>query len=171
MDTQLLWLIPIAIGTFIVTTLIWSVGGPWLPTSRANVRRMLKMAGLQPGETLYDLGCGDGRVLVIAAKEFGAKSIGIEIDKLRYFWTKLVIKLSRVEDKTEIILANFFKQDLSQADVVISFLLQKTQNKLVHKLSKELKPGTRIVANAFIFPGWEVVEKDEKNQLYLYKIP
>lgn len=166
----MLWLIPVTVGAYILASLIWSTGGPWLPTSRKNIRRMLTMADVQPGETVYDLGCGDGRALVIAAKEFGAKAVGIEIDRMRYVWARVVVKLSGAEDQIVIKQANIFQEDLSEADVVMAFLLQKTQNKLVHKLSKELRPGTRVVANAFIFPGWVAAEKDEENQLYLYRV-
>jgi predicted RNA methylase len=154
----------------VVASLIWSPGGPWLPTSRKNARKMLAMAKVKPGDVVYDLGSGDGRILFIAAKEFGAKAVGIEIDPFRYAYSKLMVRLHGLQDQVEVRFGNFFKHDLSQADVLTAYLLQRTNNRLIMKLIKELRPGTRVVANTFIFPGWLVVDKDPKQQLYLYEV-
>ena len=160
----------IVIAAVILVSIIWSPGGPWLPTKRKNIRKMLQMAQLKPGDLVYDLGSGDGRVLIIAAREFGAKGVGIEIDPFRAAFSKLLVKFYKLDGQIEIIRGNFFQQELSQADVIFAYLLQRTNNRLIRKMIKELRPGTRVVANTFIFPGWPVVDKDEKEQLYLYEV-
>ncbi|MEK6223129.1 MAG: class I SAM-dependent methyltransferase [Chloroflexota bacterium] len=154
-------------GLFLLS-LVWSLGGLWLPSSKKNIRKMLKMAKLAPGETLYDLGSGNGRIIILAAKEFGAIAVGIEIDAIRYYWSRFLIALNRLEDQVSVIRADMFAVDLSDADVISAFLLQKINNRLMPKFIKELKPGTRVVANTFIFPGWEVIDRDEKEQLSTY---
>lgn len=161
----LLWVI-------ISISLLWTApaGAPWLPTSRKHVRRMLSLAGVQPGEVVYDLGSGDGRVLFIAAREFGARAVGIELDPLRYAWTQVWITLSGLRGQVRVIWGNFFTQDISEADVVTVYLLPKTNIRLWRKLWRELRPGARIVSNIFIFPGIVPAHIDKEAHLYLYKV-
>ncbi len=129
------------------------VGAPWVPSSLRTVQRMLRLAGVQLGETVYDLGSGDGRVLIIAAREFGARAVGIEIDSLRYLWTRLLIARLGLGDRVSVRHANFFNVDLGDADVVTLYLLQDTNNRLRPKLLRELRPGARVVSHTFTFPG------------------
>lgn len=152
--------------------ILWSSfrGAPWFPTSLANVRKMLAMADVQADEVVYDLGSGDGRVLVVAARHFGARAVGIEIDPLRYLWTRGLIAILGLRGQVEVIWGNFFNQDLSQADVVTVYLLQKTNVRLMDKLRRELRPGARVVSNTFIFPGWPLAHKDSKAQIYMYRM-
>ena len=161
----LLWVI-------ISTSLLWTApaGAPWLPTSRKHVRRMLTLAGVQPGEVVYDLGSGDGRVLFIAAREFGARAVGIELDPLRYLWTQVRITLLGLQGQVRVIRGNFFTQDISEADVVTVYLLPKTNIRLRRKLWDELHPGARIVSSVFIFPGIAPAHIDKEAHLYLYKV-
>jgi SAM-dependent methyltransferase len=161
----LLWVI-------ISTSLLWTApaGAPWLPTSRKHVRRMLTLAGVQPGEVVYDLGSGDGRVLFIATREFGARAVGIELDPLRYLWTQVRITLLGLQGQVRVIRGNFFTQDISEADVVTVYLLPKTNIRLRRKLWDELHPGARIVSSVFIFPGIAPAHIDKEAHLYLYKV-
>jgi cyclopropane fatty-acyl-phospholipid synthase-like methyltransferase len=145
-------------------------GAPWFPTSLANVRKMLAMADVQPGEVVYDLGSGDGRVIIMAARRFGARAVGIEIDPLRYLWTRMLITVLGLQGEVRVVWGDFFDQDLSQADVVTVYLLQKTNTRLMDKLRRELRPGARVVSNTFIFPGWALARKDSEAQLYMYKM-
>jgi predicted RNA methylase len=160
----------VILGGVVIVSLVWPPGGPWLPTSKKRVRKMLEMAEVKSGEIVYDLGSGDGRVLIMAAREFGAQGVGIEIDLLRSWWSKLRVKALGLEDQVQVIRGDMFKQDFSQADVVFVYLLQKTINQLTRKLVKELRPGTRVVSNTFIFPGLPPVINNKKEQLYLYVI-
>jgi SAM-dependent methyltransferase len=162
----------LTLATLALISIVWTGprGAPWLPTFRANVRRMLVMADLQPDEVLYDLGSGDGRVLFMAARDFGARAVGIEIDSLRCMWTRARIAALGVQDRVQVLHGDLFEQDVSPADVVVVYLLQPTNNKLMSKLWRELRPGTRVVSNTFIFPGWEPTHIDRERHLYLYTI-
>lgn len=156
----------------VLVFMVWSqaFGAPWIPTPHKTIRKMLKLARLKPGEILYDLGCGDGRIIIDAAKDFGAMAVGIEIDPIRYYWAKLSILRLRLQDNAKVLFGNFFKSNLSKADVVTLYLLQETNVKLIKKLSDELKPGARIVTNTFTIPGWHAIRRDEQAKIYVYKI-
>ncbi|UCE96174.1 MAG: SAM-dependent methyltransferase [Candidatus Bathyarchaeota archaeon] len=129
------------------------------------------MADIKPGEVLYDLGSGDGRIIVMAAREFLASSVGIEINPFWIFWTKVKVLLYRLSGKVNIVWGNFFNQDLSKANIVTLYLLQHTNEKLKPKLKKDLKPGTRVISHVFTFDGWILEKSDHKSRIYLYKIP
>jgi predicted RNA methylase len=131
---------------------------------------MLQMAEVKPGELVYDLGCGDGRVLVTAAGTFGARAVGVEVDVSRYLWSVFAVTLNGLWKRVRIIRQDMFSVDLRDADVVFAFLLQDTNERLKDKLRKELRPGTRIISNTFTFSGFPLVAVDEELHLYLYKI-
>lgn len=131
---------------------------------------MLKLAGVKESDLVYDLGSGFGRISITAAKDFNARSIGIEIDPIKASVSKLVIFLLGLSNRVTIIQGNFFKIDLSRADVVTCFLLHPTNKKLMKKLETELKSGTRIVSHSFTFPGWQMTKKDSEKPLFLYII-
>lgn len=150
--------------------IIWTrwKGAPWVPSYRRSVRKMLTMAGVRPGELVYDLGSGDGRVLTAAARHFGARAVGVEIDPLRALWSRARIALLGLQEQARVVRGNLFDQDLSDADVVTCYLLQETNDRLAEKLSRELCPGARVVSNTFTFPGLELTGKDDKDRLYVY---
>lgn len=150
----------------------WTVfiGAGWSPTPLPTVRRMLSIAEVKPEDTVYDLGCGDGRIIITATKEYGAKSVGIEADPFRYLYTLVRIKILGLSKKTALIWGSFFGRDLSEATVVTLFLSQEANNNLRRKLIQELKPGTRIVSYYWIFDGWKPKKADTKLQVYLYQI-
>ncbi|MEK7788149.1 MAG: class I SAM-dependent methyltransferase, partial [Chloroflexota bacterium] len=128
--------------------------------------RMLRLANVQPGETVYDLGSGDGRVLFIAAREFGARAVGVEIDPLKYLWTRAMIALLGLGDRVTVHRANFFDVDLGEADVVTLYLLPKANARLLPKFERELKPGARVVAHAFALPAWPVAAEEKNVKVY-----
>lgn len=144
-------------------------GAPWLPTRLKKVHKMLTLAKVQPNEVVYDLGCGDGRVLVMAARKFGAKAVGIEIDLFRYLWCQFLITILGLRKKVKIIYGDLFEIDISKADVVICYLLQSTNDKLEEKLIRELPPTTRIVSNTFIFHSLPKLAMDE-SAIYVYSV-
>jgi SAM-dependent methyltransferase len=169
MDYLTIFLIVIAVALAFVA---WSqaFGAPWLPTPHKTIRKMLELARLKPGEMLYDLGCGDGRIVIDAAKDFGALATGIEIDPIRYFWARLSILRFKLQCSAKVIYGNFFNSDLSRADVVTLYLLQDTNIRLMEKLADELKPGARIVTNTFTIPGWPAIRLDEQAKIYVYEV-
>jgi SAM-dependent methyltransferase len=150
----------------------WSEGrgAPWIPTPAKRVRKMLAMAQVKPGDVVYDLGSGDGRILITAAREFGAQAVGVEVDLLRYLWTRALIAVLGLKVQVRVIWGDLFVQDISQADVVTLYLRHRTNALLMVKLLLELRPGTRVVSHIFTFPGWEPVEKDEAERLYFYRV-
>lgn len=147
-----------------------SKGAPWVPTSRQVVHTMLRMAGVKTGEVVYDLGCGDGRVLIAAARGFGARAVGVEVDVSRYLWSVFAVTLMGLWKQVRIIRGDLFSVDLREADVVFAYLLQDTNDRLKDKLRRELRPGTRIIANTFVFSDLPLVAVDEQLHLYLYRI-
>jgi predicted RNA methylase len=134
------------------------------------VGKMLEIAEVNENDTLIDLGSGDGRIILEAAKTFDANSIGVEADPLRVFWSRTRIKLNELEEKVEVIWGNFFRTDLSKATVVTVYQGQGINNKLRTKFIEELYPGTRVVSYSFTFDGWEPLKKDPDSDVYLYII-
>jgi hypothetical protein len=145
-------------------------GAQWVPTSTGLVSTILTMSEVKQGELLYDLGSGDGRLVIAAAKDFGARSVGIEIDPFRVIYSRLRIFQLRLADRVKIVRSNFFNIELLDADIVVMFLLQETMNKLQPKLERELtKPNCRVVSILFQFNGWEVIKADNERRIYVYK--
>ncbi|MDP7975137.1 MAG: SAM-dependent methyltransferase [Thermoprotei archaeon] len=150
---------------------------PFVPTPEPVVRRMLELADVKKGTVVYDLGAGDGRILIIAAKDFGATAVGVEAHPGRAALIEKRIAEEGLADKITLIRDDFFKVDVSKADVLALYLLTSVDQKLEPKLEKELKPGAKIVSHDFPFPGW-VPEKVERvrdtpfeHQIYVYVMP
>jgi tRNA G46 methylase TrmB len=118
----------------------------FVPLPQETIDEMLKMAEIRGGDVLYDLGSGDGRVLVAAAKKCEVTAVGIERSRILVWLSKRKIARNGLEDKVRIVNSDFFRQDLSEATVVTAYLSQKMNDKLEPKLRKELKEGTRIVS-------------------------
>jgi cyclopropane fatty-acyl-phospholipid synthase-like methyltransferase len=147
---------------------------PFVPTEPKVVARMLDIADIKKGETLYDLGSGDGRVVVSAALR-GAYAVGVEMDPVKAMYSRLFIKILRLHKTAKIVRQNFFETDLKNADVVSLFLLQHTNQKLKKKLVGELKKGSRVVSYAFTLEGWKpdkIYLNNDSNfgPIYLYEI-
>lgn len=147
-------------------------GAPFVPMEPEVVERVLKLAEVKKGDVFYDLGSGDGR-LVIAAALMGASAFGVEIDRLRVWYSRFWIWLLRLAKQAKILQQDIFETDLSKADVVCLYLLQETNEKIQNKLEKELKEDARIVSVAFDFPGWKPIVIEPKSviygPMYLYK--
>jgi len=164
--------IVLAFLVIIIYSVLWTVpyGAGWVPTPMRAVRKMLTMAEVKPTDVVYDLGSGNGRIVVVAAKEFGAKAVGVEIDPLRFIFSWVRIKLMGLDSKVKLIWGDFFKLDISEANVVTLFLSQETNNKLKRKFEEELKPETRIISFHWIFDGWVPVKNSEEGEIHLYKM-
>lgn len=148
-------------------------GAPWVPLEPHVVAKILDLADVKEGDIFYDLGSGDGR-LVIAAASRGARAYGVEVDFFRVWYSRLCILLFGLSRRATIINQNFFKVDLSTADVITAYLLQETNDELFPKLEKEVKDNARVVGVAFNFPAWTPVKIDPSGPiygpLYLYHI-
>jgi ribosomal protein L11 methylase PrmA len=145
-------------------------GAPWAPTSLRTVDVMLRMADLQPGQRLVDLGAGDGRIVILAARRFKARAVGVEIDPLRCLIANALIALFGVRSRARVVHGNMFEFDLSQADVVTMYLLQGTNQRIKPRLLEQLPPGARVISHSFSFAGWTPVAIDERRRLFLYEI-
>ena len=152
--------------------MVWSavVGAPWLPTPQKRVRRMLEVARVTSDDVLYDLGSGDGRIVVTAAADFGATAIGLEIDPLRVRWSRFNIRRRRLQARAKILRKNFFKVDLSDATVVTLYQGYEINKRIGDKLAQDLKPGARVVSYRFILDGWTPDEIDQESSVFLYRI-
>ncbi|MEZ5398061.1 MAG: class I SAM-dependent methyltransferase [Bryobacteraceae bacterium] len=150
---------------------------PFVASPQNVVEKMLEVANLKPGETLYDLGSGDGRVLVTAAQRFGAKAVGVEISPKEAKESRDKIARLQLSEKCSVVEGDLLATDLSPADVVTIYLLTKSNDKLRPNLEKYLKPGARVVSHDYKIPGWtpkEVVQVEAHRRvhsLYLYEIP
>src|SRR5512136_1062023 len=121
---------------------------------------MLTLAQLKHGELLFDLGCGDGRIVVMAAQEFGARSVGVEMRE--DLAKQAMVRLTELglEGKVKIVNGDMFKLDLSQANVVTLYLTTSANDKVKPKLEAELKPGTRVVSHDYEILGWRPLKID-----------
>ncbi|MGA3108111.1 MAG: class I SAM-dependent methyltransferase [Candidatus Bathyarchaeia archaeon] len=146
----------------------------YVPTPKDIVRQMLQLASLRRGETLFDLGAGDGRIMIDAVRRFGAKAVGVEIDPERISRTRE--RLAATVTQAELIEGDLFQVDLSSADVIAIYLSDSANAKLAAKLKDELKAGARVVSLDYKLPGWAADRELEVNtsgitrRLYLYKI-
>lgn len=147
---------------------------PYVPTSQDVVEKMLEMAEVKKGDVVYDLGSGDGRIVVTAAKKYGVKAIGFEIDPERIKESHENIKKAGVDKLVEIRQQDILTVDVSAASVVTMYLLPDVNLKLRPTLLKQLKPGSRIVSHDFDMGDWKaekVVNVGDSATLYLWRIP
>jgi precorrin-6B methylase 2 len=144
----------------------------YVPTPQEVVDAMLKLAGVKAGDVVYDLGCGDGRIVITAAQKFGARGIGIDIDPQRIKEANANAQKAGVADRVKFMNADLFETDISEANVVTLYLLPSLNLKLQPKLKKELRPGTRIVSHSFDMGDWKAErEQDiEGRRIYLWTI-
>jgi len=159
-----------------VLVLLWILvpafyGLPSKPTKHDRIRKALQLADFKQDETLYDLGAGDGRVLFIAAKEFGAKAIGIEIGLTQCLLVWLRIVFGGLSDRVQIKLKNFYKTELSDADVVFIYATSRELPKLAPHLEKKMKSGSRVVSISADFPEWEPSTFDDHDLIFVYEMP
>jgi len=128
---------------------------PFVPTTDQAVQAMLKLADVKKTDVVYDLGCGDGRIVISAARDFGTRAVGIDIDPRRVAEAKENATKAGVEKLVRFEENDLFKADIHEATVVTLFLLPDVNLKLRPKLLKDLKPGTRIVSNTFDMGDWK----------------
>lgn len=156
---------------------------PYVPTTAEAVRAMLKLADVKKADIVYDLGCGDGRIVIAAAKTYGARGVGIDIDPDRIQEARENAKKAGVENLVRFEENDLFQANFREATVVTLFLLPSINLKLRPKLLQDLKPGTRVVSNTFDMGNWRP-EKEQSlpgadddeigslsHKFFLWKIP
>lgn len=150
---------------------------PYFPTPQSIVEQMLKLGGLKAGEKVYDLGSGDGRIVIMAAQKFKADAVGVELDEDLVRQSVNKIKKLGLESRAKIIRGDILKQDYSSADLLTVYLLPVSNERIRSLLEKQLKKGARVVAHDFDIAGWKptkVVDIDSdgegrSHRLYLYE--
>ncbi len=149
---------------------------PFLATPVHVARRMLALAGARPGELVVDLGCGDGRILLIAAEEYGCRCIGVEIDEKLAELARKRVEERGLSKSIEIFTGDLMNFDVSQADIVTVYLTPAILGKLSLKLKKELKKGARVVSHDYPIPEWRCIFKENirtrgyhVHRIYLYR--
>ena len=141
---------------------------PYVPTPMNVVDAMLRMAQVTPNDIVYDLGCGDGRIVIMAAQKYGAHGVGIDLDPRRIADATENAKVARVTDKVKFYVQDVFTADFSDATVVTLYLLPSVNEKLMPKI-KALRPGTRVVTHAFTFgDAWPYERKEDVEGKTIY---
>lgn len=145
---------------------------PYVPTPMSVVRGMLETAKVTKSDLVIDLGCGDGRIVVMAASEFGARGIGYDLDPQRIGEAEANAKTAKVEDRVKFIKKDLFEADIKDATVVTLYLLPSVNEKLMPRLMGELKPGTRIVSHSFRMGSWtpDVTRDVDGRTIYMWTV-
>ena len=164
MDVLYVPLIVLLIFLFFFTIIITGVtmtiltSAPWVPTPKGISRKMCKLAGLKKGDKVLDLGCGDASILIVAAKEFGATCVGVELNPVVAMMAKIRVRMNGVQDRVKIIRANMFDVDLPDVDVVMMYLLPKATHKIENRIQERYKHLT-VVSH-----GFELEQKEKKSE-------
>ena len=143
------------------------------PTPMPVVQAMTDLAAVDAGDVVYDLGCGDGRIVITATQRYGCRGVGIDIDPERIREATGNVQKAKVADKVKLIQGDLFETDIGEATVVTLYLLTELNLKLRPKLMKELRPGTRVVSHAFAMGDWKPERTEQVNgaSVYLWRIP
>lgn len=146
----------------------------FVPTRHAVADAMLRLARVAPADVVYDLGSGDGRIVILAAQKYGARGVGIELDPRLVGISREVAIDGEVTDRVKFIEGDLFTADISGATVVTLFLSPEVNRRLLPKLRRELRPGTRIVSHQFRLGSWppaETVRAEDGTNLFLWIVP
>jgi SAM-dependent methyltransferase len=147
---------------------------PYVASPNRVVDRMLEMANIKPGETLIDLGCGDGRILIAAVEHYKAKAIGVEISPKIAAQATARIQREGLTEQARVVQGDLLAADLTGADIVTIYLESSLNQQLRPRLEKFLKPGARVVSHDYAIPGWKptkVDKSDGRHLVYLYEMP
>lgn len=172
------WMFAIVIGIVLGTALTFAQEQkprdvPYVPTPQPVVDKMLELAAVTKNDVVYDLGSGDGRIVITAAKKYGVRGVGVDIDPERVKEANANAVLAGVADRVKFLEQDLFKTDLKEASVVTLYLLPEVNLRLRPKLWSELKPGTRVVSHAFDMGDWQPEQKVEVEgkTIYYWVIP
>lgn len=167
----LLGLIAVIVGAiyFVFASFAWGAG--YQPAPRRVVERMIELGRIGPDDLVYDLGAGTGAIVFRAARERGARVVGVEIEPIRVAMLRLRRRLGGAASRIEIRWGNVFEVPLAPATVVTAFLWPEAMAKLRPRLEAELRPGTRVVSHWHRVPGWTPTASDDRLRVYLYEAP
>lgn len=146
-------------------------GAPFVPSQSKTAKAMVEKAHITPKSIVYDLGSGDGRLLFLSAKAGAKKVIGIEINPILVIYTYIRILFSGKQQQISCRCNDFWRTNLTDADVVYVYLIPWKMGSLAKKLEKELKKDALIISNSFIFPNWKLVDEDTAHHVYVFRIP
>jgi cyclopropane fatty-acyl-phospholipid synthase-like methyltransferase len=146
---------------------------PYVASPVHVVDRMLELASPKPGETLYDLGCGDGRILIAAAQKYQVKAVGVEISPKLVARAMTAISKAGLDSRARVVQGDLLTADLADADIVTIYLATESNEQLRPRLEKFLKPGARVVSHDYAVPGWKPlkIDKSDSHLIYLYEMP
>jgi len=149
---------------------------PYVASPARVVDRMLELANIKPGETVYDLGCGDGRILIAAVEKYKARAIGVEISPKYAARAQASIKKAGIDNQARVIQGDLLNVDLTGADVVTIYLESRLNEELRPRLEKFLKPGARVVSHDYPIAGWKPLKVDripgpQGHLIYVYEMP
>lgn len=146
---------------------------PWVRTPRWKTRRMFELAGLKTGERVVDFGSGDGSTVIDAARDFGAKGQGIEMQRLLFWLSRARARTLGLSGRVKFVRGDIFGEPMPDADVIFSYLFPKVNARLEPILRNRYPSGTRVVSRTFSFPTLPLVasEKIGAETIYLYRIP
>jgi 16S rRNA A1518/A1519 N6-dimethyltransferase RsmA/KsgA/DIM1 with predicted DNA glycosylase/AP lyase activity len=160
--------------------MLWPPDSPWAPfwTTKPDIaRKICKIAGVNEKTLVYDLGCGTGTAICIAAKEFNASCVGIEIDPLRFIIAWLNVKFRwKTDSNITLVRDNFFNIDLSKADIFFIYLIPNALKRLTPKFLKEVKKGALFASYIYPFPvelfkgKLQLIKHNKENRIYLYRM-
>jgi ribosomal protein L11 methylase PrmA len=155
---------------FFFLCIAFITGAPFVPSTGTVTKKMVTLAHITKGTVVYDLGSGDGRLLFAAAEKGAAKVVGLEINPYLVLFTNIRIFFSPYRSTVTCRWQNFWTAHLTDADIVFVYLLPWKMDTLKRKLEKELKPGSRVVSNSFIFPGWNIEAEDKITHVYAFTV-
>lgn len=144
-------------------------GGAWSPTPMRVIRRLVHLTELRPGEALFDLGAGDGRVVCYVAGASEARVVGVELDPLKAALIRSRIRRRGLDGRAEVVRASFFELDLREADVVFAYLSPASMERLRPKFEQELRSGARVATYRRPISGWTPWRRE--GELYVYRLP
>jgi SAM-dependent methyltransferase len=145
-------------------------GAPWHPLSDENINRIIKFASLKPGEKFYDLGSGDGRVLIAASKKRFVRGVGVEIDPIKVWLSRYFVITEKLSEKIRIHRGNMFDFDVSQADVIYLYLTHQALDRLFPEILDRMKPSARIICYRFCIRNLEPTKVNKDQNLFLYTL-
>lgn len=146
---------------------------PYVPTPNQVVEAMLNLAKVTKDDTVIDLGCGDGRIVITAAQKYGARGIGVDLNPERIAEAEANARSAKVQDRVRFVEQDLFKADIREATVVTLYLLPSVNARLKPRLFAQLRPGARVVSHSFDMPDWIPQQKLQVDgrTLYLWVIP
>jgi 16S rRNA A1518/A1519 N6-dimethyltransferase RsmA/KsgA/DIM1 with predicted DNA glycosylase/AP lyase activity len=147
----------------------FAFGAPFVPSSKKASTKIIELARIKPGDTVYDLGSGNGKLLLLAAQK-GATAIGYEINPYLVLFTKVRAFFSPYRTLVHVRWKNFWSADLTDAHAVFVYLIPWKMDSLERMLRKKLKPGTLIISNSFLFPHLTQIDSDSSSHVYVFSI-